>query len=554
MRVWQPGSTLVEQRQPKVDDWSWAATKRRLTALYRLARPYRRRRAARDRLAARRDGRVARPPILIGAAVDTITSRRHRQPRPGSWSRSSRSASSASPAPTRRPTSPAGSGERMLADLRNHLFRHLQRLSLGFYERNRAGVLISRLTNDVEALDQLVTDGVTSLIQNTLTLIGAAVILFVLSWKLALATLTVIPALIVATAIFRKKSGRSYRARPRDARRRSRRRSPRTSPACASCRRSRASAAARENFRRVGEAYRQRNQRDGRPERRLLPVRRPALVARDRDHPRLRRLPRLRRADDDRRPDGVPRLRDDLLRPGAAALAALQHVPLRRRGARQDHGGARRGAAGDRRAGRRARSTGIRGHVRFDGRPLLLRHRPGGAARHRPRRPAGHDRRARRPHRRRQVDDREADRPLLRPDRRGRSPSTASTSASVTQESLRLQLGIVPQEGFLFAGTVADNIAFGRPGVDPRGDRRRRPGRRRRRVHRAARGGLRHRARRARLPPLARPAPAGRLRARAPRRPAHPHPRRGDELGRHRAPSAASSTRCAACSTAAPPS
>ncbi len=62
----------------------------------------------------------------------------------------------------------------MLADLRNHLFRHLQRLPLGFYERNRAGVLISRLTNDVEALDQLVTDGVTSLVQNTLTLVGSA--------------------------------------------------------------------------------------------------------------------------------------------------------------------------------------------------------------------------------------------------------------------------------------------------------------------------------------------------------------------------------------------
>ena len=53
-------------------------------------------------------------------------------------------------------------GERILADLRNELFRHLQRLSLGFYERNRAGVIISRLTNDVEALDQLVTDGVTT--------------------------------------------------------------------------------------------------------------------------------------------------------------------------------------------------------------------------------------------------------------------------------------------------------------------------------------------------------------------------------------------------------
>ena len=92
----------------------------------------------------------------------------------------------------------------MLADLRNHLFRHLQRLSLGFYERNRAGALVSRITNDVEALDQLVTDGVTSLVQNTLTLLGTAVIMFILDWRLALATLTVVPALVVGTAIFRK--------------------------------------------------------------------------------------------------------------------------------------------------------------------------------------------------------------------------------------------------------------------------------------------------------------------------------------------------------------
>ena len=67
-------------------------------------------------------------------------------------------------------------GERILADLRNTLFRHLQRLSLGFYERNRAGVIISRLTNDVEALDQLVTDGVTTLVQSTLFLFGTAII------------------------------------------------------------------------------------------------------------------------------------------------------------------------------------------------------------------------------------------------------------------------------------------------------------------------------------------------------------------------------------------
>jgi ABC-type multidrug transport system fused ATPase/permease subunit len=103
-------------------------------------------------------------------------------------------------------------GERILADLRNELFDHLQRLSLGFYERNRAGVIISRLTNDVEAIDQLVTDGVTSLVQSTLTLAGTAVILFILDWRLALATCAVIPAMSVATILFRRYSARAYAA------------------------------------------------------------------------------------------------------------------------------------------------------------------------------------------------------------------------------------------------------------------------------------------------------------------------------------------------------
>jgi ATP-binding cassette subfamily B protein len=103
-------------------------------------------------------------------------------------------------------------GERILADLRIGLFRHLQRLSLGFYERTRAGVIISRLTNDVEAIDQLVTDGVTSLVQNSLTLIGTAILLFILDWRLALATLAVIPLMSVATVIFRVRTTRAYRA------------------------------------------------------------------------------------------------------------------------------------------------------------------------------------------------------------------------------------------------------------------------------------------------------------------------------------------------------
>jgi len=102
-------------------------------------------------------------------------------------------------------------GERALADLRIRLFDHLQRLSLGFFERNRTGAIISRITNDVEALDLLVTDGVASLVQNTLVLVGTAVVLFFLDWRLALATLIVLPLMAGATAWFRSRSNKAYR-------------------------------------------------------------------------------------------------------------------------------------------------------------------------------------------------------------------------------------------------------------------------------------------------------------------------------------------------------
>jgi ABC-type multidrug transport system fused ATPase/permease subunit len=102
-------------------------------------------------------------------------------------------------------------GERVLADIRVAVFAHVQRLDLGFFERTPAGVVISRLTNDIEAMNSMVTDGPTTLLQNTLTLIGSAVVLLVLDWRLALATLTVFPAMAIGTAIFRRYSGRAYR-------------------------------------------------------------------------------------------------------------------------------------------------------------------------------------------------------------------------------------------------------------------------------------------------------------------------------------------------------
>jgi ABC-type multidrug transport system fused ATPase/permease subunit len=212
MRVWQPGSHLTMQRGAEVADWSWRRTARRISTLARFASRYKLRTslAIASLLAATFTGLV--PPYLAKLALDDGIRKQDYHAivvvvivflAAGllNWAASSV-----------QTYFTGWTGERILADLRNSLFRHLQRLSLGFYERNRAGVIISRLTNDVEALDQLVTDGVTSLFQNTLILVGTAVILFVLDWKLALATLAVFPLMALATAIFRYISSRAYRA------------------------------------------------------------------------------------------------------------------------------------------------------------------------------------------------------------------------------------------------------------------------------------------------------------------------------------------------------
>jgi ATP-binding cassette, subfamily B, bacterial len=102
-------------------------------------------------------------------------------------------------------------GQRALQDLRLRLFAHLQHLSIGFYSRNRAGVIISRLTNDVEALDQLVEDGMATLFQSGLTLLGVVVILVVLDAHLALLTFLALPILAVGGLAFRIASADAYR-------------------------------------------------------------------------------------------------------------------------------------------------------------------------------------------------------------------------------------------------------------------------------------------------------------------------------------------------------
>jgi ABC-type multidrug transport system fused ATPase/permease subunit len=211
LRVWQAGSHLSQDRSASVDDWSWAQTRRRLGILFGLARPY--------------PGRVALaavtlvaftvvallPPYLAKLAIDNGISDRDLDTLVVVVVAFVAAAIAAFGLSALQTYFTGWVGERALADLRIRLFRHLQRLSLGFYERNRTGAIVSRITNDVEALDQLLTDGLSSLVQNGLLLAGTAVVLFFLDWRLALVTLIVLPLMGAATVWFRVRSNRAYR-------------------------------------------------------------------------------------------------------------------------------------------------------------------------------------------------------------------------------------------------------------------------------------------------------------------------------------------------------
>jgi len=200
----------MRQRGAEVEDWSWNTTRRRLGVLWRLTKPYRFRTFLSVFSLLVATATSLAPPLLAKYALDDAINDTTGTKLVlivslfvavglANWGM------------TYLETYMTGwVGERILADLRAQLFGHLQSLSLGFYERNRAGVLISRMTNDVEAIDQLVTDGVTTLAQSTLLLSGTAVILIVLDPRLALATLSVIPFMIIASALFRARSARAY--------------------------------------------------------------------------------------------------------------------------------------------------------------------------------------------------------------------------------------------------------------------------------------------------------------------------------------------------------
>jgi ATP-binding cassette subfamily B multidrug efflux pump len=103
-------------------------------------------------------------------------------------------------------------GQRVMYDLRSHMFGHLQRLSLSFFDRNPVGRLMTRITNDVDSLNELFTSGSVSLLGDVLTLAGIVVILFVENWFLALMVFLVIPPLLLITMYFQRAMREAFRA------------------------------------------------------------------------------------------------------------------------------------------------------------------------------------------------------------------------------------------------------------------------------------------------------------------------------------------------------
>ena len=102
-------------------------------------------------------------------------------------------------------------GQKIMRDLRMEIFRHLQKLDVSFFDKNPVGRLMTRVTTDVDALNELFTSGVISVFEDIFTLSGIIISLFLLNYKLALAIVAILPLLILVTLMFKIKVRDSYR-------------------------------------------------------------------------------------------------------------------------------------------------------------------------------------------------------------------------------------------------------------------------------------------------------------------------------------------------------
>ena len=102
-------------------------------------------------------------------------------------------------------------GQKVMFDLRSQIFRRLQHMHIGFFDKNPVGRLVTRVTTDVDALNEMFTAGVVSIFEDIIVLAGIVIIMLRMDWRLALITFSVLPLIVVATLIFRKHVRDSYR-------------------------------------------------------------------------------------------------------------------------------------------------------------------------------------------------------------------------------------------------------------------------------------------------------------------------------------------------------
>ena len=352
-------------------------------------------------------------------------------------------------------------GQELLLGLRVRVFAHLQRLSLDYYDGEMTGRILTRMTSDIEALQSLLQSGFLDALVQLVTFVGAVAVLASMNGELALVVLAVVPALVAATVVFRRRSARAYG----EVRERIAAVNANLAESISGVRVAQAFVREQPQHGGVPLGRRRAPQRPHRLDAHrldLLPVRRAAVDRRHRARAvgGCRAGPRRRaRRRCALRVRALPHRR---VRPDPAALAGVRHLPAGPGG----DGPHRRpaGHAGDRGAGRPpvaggpvARRGGVRGRV------LRLRRRGGAGA----------------------ADVSlavDAGETVAFVGQTGAGKSTLVKLAArlydptggrilvdgtpltdLDLDGFRRRLGFVPQEAFLFTGTVRDNIAYARP-------------------------------------------------------------------------------------------
>ena len=94
--------------------------------------------------------------------------------------------------------------------MRNRLFAHLMALSLDYFETEKTGRIVARMTSDIDAMQELISQGLVLFVQNIFLFVGAVIVILILSWQLALGVLVIVPPVFFASRWFRRVSNKAY--------------------------------------------------------------------------------------------------------------------------------------------------------------------------------------------------------------------------------------------------------------------------------------------------------------------------------------------------------